>query len=52
MRVKKALESVEGVKAVKADYKKGIAVIQVEDSVSTDSLIKVVNNTDLYEATR
>ena len=50
MRVKKALESVEGVKSAKADHKKGVAVIEAEDSVTKDSLVKAVNDTGLYEA--
>ena len=50
MRVKKALEGVKGVKSAKADHKKGIAVIEAEDSVTKDSLVKAVNDTGLYEA--
>jgi len=50
MRVKKALESVKGVQSAKADHKKGVAVIQADDSVSKDSLVKAVNDTGLYEA--
>ncbi len=50
MRVKKALESVKGVKSVKADHKKGIAIVQADDSVTKDSLIKAVNATGLYTA--
>ena len=50
MRVKKALEGVEGVKSAKADHKKGVAVIEAEDSVTKDSLVKAVNDTGLYEA--
>ena len=48
MRVKKALESVKGVESVKADFKKGIAVIQADDNVSKESLIKAVNETGIY----
>jgi copper chaperone CopZ len=48
MRVKKALESVKGVDSVKADYKKGIAVIQADDNVSKESLITAVNETGIY----
>ena len=50
MRVKKALEGVKGVQSVKADYKKGVAVIQADDSVSKETLVKAVNDTGLYEA--
>ncbi len=50
MRVKKALESVKGVQSAKADHKKGTAVIQAEDSVSKEALVKAVNDTDLYKA--
>jgi len=50
MRVKKALESVPGVKSAKADHKKGNAVIEAEDNVTTEALVKAVNNTELYEA--
>lgn len=50
MRVKKALESVKGVKTAKADHKKGVAVIEADDSVTTEALVKAVNDTELYEA--
>jgi copper chaperone CopZ len=50
MRVKKALESVKGVKSAKADHKKGVAVIEAEDSVTKEALVKAVNDTELYEA--
>ena len=50
MRVRKALESVKGVKSAKADHVKGIAVVQADDSVTKDSLIEAVNATGLYEA--
>ena len=50
MRVKKALESVEGVISAKADNKKGIATVEAEDYVTTESLIEAVNATELYEA--
>ena len=50
MRVKKALEGVKGVKSAKTDHKKGVAVIQADDSVSKDQLVKAVNDTGLYEA--
>ena len=50
MRVKKSLEGVKGVKSAKADHKKGIAVIEAEDSVSKESLVKAVNDTGMYKA--
>jgi copper chaperone CopZ len=50
MRVKKALESIEGVQSAKTDHKKGIAVIEANDNVQKESLIKAVNDTGLYEA--
>ena len=50
MRVKKALEAVPGVKSAKADHKKGNAVIEAEDSVATETLVKAVNDTELYTA--
>jgi len=50
MRVKKALESVEGVQSAKADHKTGVAVIEADDSVSKETLVKAVNDTGLYEA--
>lgn len=50
MRVKKALEAVKGVKSAKADHKKGTAVIEAEDSVTKEALVKAVNDTELYEA--
>jgi len=50
MRVKKALEGVKGVQSAKADHKTGVAVIEADDSVSKDQLVKAVNDTGLYEA--
>jgi Cu2+-exporting ATPase len=50
MRIKKALEAVEGVKSAKADHKKGIVSVEIEENVSTESLIDAVNATELYEA--
>jgi copper chaperone CopZ len=50
MRVKKALESVKGVQSAKADHKKGNVVIQADDSVSKESLVKAVNETGMYKA--
>lgn len=50
MRVRKALEGVEGVKSAKVAHKKGVAVIETEDNVTKESLVKAVNDTGLYEA--
>ena len=50
MRVKKALESVKGVQSAKADHKKGTAIVQMDDNVSKEALIKAVNDTELYQA--
>lgn len=50
MRVRKALKGVEGVKSAKVDHKKGVAVIETEDNVTKESLVKAVNDTGLYEA--
>ena len=52
MRVKKALEKVEGVKEAKADYKKGKTIVTIEEgaTVTTDELIKAVNDTEIYTA--
>ena len=50
MRVKKALESVKGVHSAKADHKKRIAVVEADDSVSKEALVKAVNDTELYKA--
>jgi copper chaperone CopZ len=49
MRVKKALEAVSGVKSAKPDHKSGTVVVEA-DSVSTDALVKAVNDTELYTA--
>ena len=49
MRVKKALEAVPGVKSAKPDHKKGIVLVESDD-VSTDILVKAVNDTELYTA--
>ena len=50
MRVKKALESVKGVHSAKADHKKGIAIVEADDNVTVEVLIKAVNDTELYTA--
>ncbi len=49
MRVKKALEAVSGVKSAKPDHKSGTVVVDAE-GVSTDALVKAVNDTELYTA--
>jgi copper chaperone CopZ len=50
MRVKKAIEAIPGVKSAKADFKKGNVIIKAEDKITTESLVKAVNETGLYEA--
>ena len=50
MRVKKALESVKGVQSAKADHNKGIAIVEMDDGVSKEALVKAVNDTELYKA--
>ena len=50
MRVRKALEAVPGVESAKPAHKKGIAIVEVSDDVSKETLVKAVNNTELYEA--
>ena len=50
MRVKKALEAVPGVESAKPDHKKGVAIIDVSDDVSKETLAKAVNDTGLYTA--
>ena len=50
MRVKKALEAVPGVESANADHKKGVAIVEVSGDVSKETLVKAVNETDLYEA--
>ena len=50
MRVKKALEAVPGVESAKPDHKKGVAIIDVSDDVSKETLAKAVNDTGLYMA--
>lgn len=53
MRVKKALETVDGVKKVKVDHKKGRAWVTFEKGSELDSkkLVDAVNATEVYEAT-
>ncbi len=50
MRVKKALEAVPGVESAKPDHKKGVAIIDVSNDVSKETLAKAVNDTGLYTA--
>ena len=50
MRVKKALEAVPGVESVKPDHKKGVAVVEISGDVSKETLVKAVNDTELYTA--
>ena len=52
MRVEKALQKVDDVTKVKANYKKGVAVVTLDEdsSVSIDDLIKAVNDTEIYTA--
>ncbi len=50
MRVKKALETVGGVVSAKPDHKQGNAITEVDGDVSMETLIKSVNDTELYTA--
>lgn len=52
MRVKKALEKVEGVKEAKADHKKGQARITLKEGAKVDAkkLVDAVNATEMYTA--
>ena len=50
MRVRKALEAILGVKSVKPDHKKGVAVVDVSGDVSKEALVKAVNDTEIYTA--
>ena len=49
MRMKNALESVDGVQSAVADHKKGLVIIETDDGVSKDSLVKAVNDTGRYK---
>ena len=49
MRVKKSLEAVPGVHSAKADHTKGNVIIETNDEVITESLVRAVNETGLYE---
>jgi copper chaperone CopZ len=53
MRVKKALEKVDGVKKVNVDHKKGRAWVTLDEGSELDSqkLVEAVNATEVYEAT-
>jgi copper chaperone CopZ len=52
MRVKKALEKVEGVKEAKADHKKGRAWVTLKEGAKVDpkKLVDAVNATEMYTA--
>jgi Cu2+-exporting ATPase len=52
MRVRKALEAVEGVQSAKADHKTGKATVTLKPGAKVDkqSLVKAVNDTELYTA--
>ena len=52
MRVKKALEAVEGVESAKADHKAGKATVTLKPGAKVDkqALVKAVNDTELYTA--
>ncbi|MCW4048817.1 MAG: cation transporter [Candidatus Bathyarchaeota archaeon] len=52
MRVKKALEKVEGVAGSKADHKAGKAYVTLKEGATVDknTLAEAVNATGLYEA--
>jgi len=52
MRVKKALEKVEGVKEARADHKKGRAWVTLKEGAKVDAgkLVEAVNATETYTA--
>jgi copper chaperone CopZ len=52
LRVERALEKVEGVKEVRADYKRGNAVVKLEEGakLTVKDLIRAVNDTEIYKA--
>ena len=52
MRVKKALEAVEGVQSAKADHKAGKATVTLRPGATIDKqrLVDAVNTTELYTA--
>jgi Cu2+-exporting ATPase len=52
MRVKKALEAVEGVETAKADHKTGKATVTLKPGADVDrqTLVEAVDATELYTA--
>jgi len=52
MRVRKALEAVEGVESAKADHKAGKATVTLKPGAGVDKqkLVDAVNATELYTA--
>ena len=52
MRVRKALEAVEGVQSAKADHKAGKATVTLKPGATIDKqrLVEAVNATELYTA--
>jgi len=52
MRVRKALEAVEGVQSAKADHKAGKATVTLKPGASVDRqrLVDAVNATEIYTA--
>lgn len=52
MRVKKALEAVEGVQSAKADHKADKATVTLKPGAGVDKqkLVDAVNDTDIYTA--
>ena len=52
MRIKKALEKVEGVASAKADHKKGRAWVTLKAGAKVDAkkLVDAVNATEVYTA--
>jgi Cu2+-exporting ATPase len=52
MRVRKALEAVEGVESAKADHKTGKATVTLKPGATVDKnkLVEAVNATELYTA--
>jgi len=52
MRVKKALEAVEGVQSAKADHKAGKATVTLKLGAGVDKqkLVDAVNDTEIYTA--
>ena len=45
MRVKKALESVQGVESAEPDHKKGIAKVTLKEEVSLEKFAEVISET-------